>query len=161
MDYTLSLDIILHINAIAILSVYLIFAAWQDYTTLTVPIEAAWLPYVICALDIFVRLSTEQIIGRFISALIIFGIFYFMAKFFPGGGGDALVVPLIGLMLGLWYSMITILLACFISVFFILGRRLSHNNDSANMSTAIPFIPGISIAFFCVYLGRLFVAFAA
>ena len=98
------------------------------------------------------NLSTEQLISRFVGMAVVFLLFYAMAFFLNGGGGDAIVYPLIPLQFGFVPALVIIMEACFFTILYALIRS-AIKKEKLSATTEIPFLPGgtAALIIFLVY----------
>lgn len=129
------------------------FCAYTDLRDNLIPTElilSSGYPLIILHMLLFLDMST--LLMRIAVASCIFFIFYLNAKFLNGGGGDAILFPLLSLFLGI-ISYIVIAGGCLLNLPIHFVRRM-WNRDLGLQE--IPVVPGVFVMYLlvCFFLWR-------
>lgn len=129
------------------------FSAYTDWRDNIIPTElilSSGYPLIILHVLLFLDMNTLLI--RAAAAGCIFLIFYLNAKFLNGGGGDAILFPLLPLFLGI-ISYIIIAGGCILNIPIHFIRKIRNHNLGFH---EIPVVPGVFIMYLlvCFFLWR-------
>ena len=126
------------------------YCAYKDIKTYTIPFEfITRFGYPVLLIHVILFLSTDSCIARVITAGGVFLVFFLNAKFLGGGGGDAILFPLIPLFCGPVPGLIIIAGGCFLNVPIHLFRKLHNHTLSFH---EIPVVPGVFIMYLLTYV---------
>lgn len=137
------------LSVIASLAFFLC-ASYTDLRSRTVPIEWSAIPYAVILLYLVFSFMVVSVLARILSALAVFGVLCVCAKFLGGGGGDAVVIPMIALLYGLAASLLTLLAACLIMMIYI-GVRALATRKKPDVHEDFPMMPCVTAAY-CVLI---------
>lgn len=138
-----------HFSEIA-LTIYLDFllgySAYTDYKSQIIPIELVIVSYPLYLVHAICFWDINYFFINAISAALTFLLFYLNAKFLGGGGGDAILFPIIPFWCGMVCGWLIIAAGCLLNaVFYLLGKSVGCNRFCRK---EIPVAPGV----FVIYL---------
>lgn len=132
------------------------FSAYTDWRDNIIPTELILFSgYPLIMLHAILFLDMNTLLLRAAAAGCIFLIFYLNARFLNGGGGDAILFPLLPLFLGIT-SYIIIAGGCILNIPIHFVRKLANRGLNVH---EIPVAPGVFIMYLlvCFFLWRFFV----
>lgn len=147
----------IHLFTIMITFIIFTVSAVSDIKTFTVaPLNPIVFVYIVAIIDaIIIGTSLSDIIVKFIFALIVFVIFVLIARFLGGGGGDAVLMPILPLVFGVIPALCIIFASCILTTIFVVAKRLIKK-EKIRLTEDIPLIPGVA---FCIAIYVVFALF--
>lgn len=150
--FGMNLELLIALTFVSILLILLV----SDYHYLIIPDEVLAVGGILLSLEILIIRGYQDLLISLISGICAFLIMYiikktgdFIFKKESMGGGDIKLMIIIGMMIGIPFSVITVFLASFIAL--PISLVILYQNDS----NVVPFGPFLSIASFIIYISQI------